>query len=311
MAKPFLKWAGGKTQLLEDIDDIIGDIRMDMDSFIYVEPFIGGGSVLLHLLETCSNMKYAIVNDLNSELINCYKVVADDAMYSQFKIELYRIQEDYNNCTDKKSFYDDIRKKYNDWMLSEKDDSLHLMGAVYFVFLNKCGFNGLYRVSKKSGYNVPWGQKDYLNIADFDNLDHVHMLLSEKVVFLQGDYKGTSFVNTLAKVDKQDVLFYLDPPYKPISSTSAFTSYTTEGFNDKSQEELKDFCVSIDEQGGYFLMSNSCVGDYFDKLYDGYTIKTVKAKRNINSDGTKRGDVDEVLISNYNIVYGKKENALF
>lgn len=297
MAKPFLKWAGGKTQLLDDIDDIIGEIRVNMDSFIYVEPFVGGGSVLLHLLETCSNMKYAIINDLNSELINCYRVVADNDAYVTLKEELYNIQESYNCSSDKKLFYEDIRSKYNLWMRSRKDTSIDVMGAVYFMFLNKCGFNGLYRVSKKSGYNVHWGQKEYLNIVDFDNLDYVHMLLNEKVIFMEGDYKNTAIVKDLCRVEKQDVLFYLDPPCR----SASFTNSTAVAFTDKSQEELKEFCDGIDKCGGYFLLSNSSEGDYIENMYSGYDIKVVKAKRNINSDGSKRGDVEEVLVTNYNI----------
>lgn len=307
MAKPFLKWAGGKTQLLDDIDDIIGDIRVNMDSFIYVEPFVGGGSVLLHLLDTCSNMKYAIINDLNSELINCYRVVADNELYPMFKDELYKIQDEYNSSGDKKFFYEDVRCKYNAWMRSRKNNSIDVMGAVYFIFLNKCGFNGLYRVSKKSGYNVHWGQKEYLKIVDFDNLDHVHVLLNEKVVFMEGDYTNTSIVKDFCRVDTQDVLFYLDPPCR----SASFTNSTTVAFTDKSQENLKLFCDDITSFGGYFLLSNSCEGDYIENLYKDYNIKVVKAKRNINSDGTKRGDVDEVLITNYDITNERESYKLF
>jgi DNA adenine methylase len=311
MAKPFLKWAGGKTQLMNDIESIIGDIRTGMESFVYVEPFLGGGSVLLYLLDTCSNLKYAIVNDINTELINCYKVVADDVLYYELKEKLYEIQKDYNESNDKKSFYDNIRKSYNEWMLSKKDDSLCVVGAVNFIFLNKCGFNGLYRVSKKSGYNVPWSQKGYLNIVDFDNLDRVHILLKDKVIFLNCDYKNISFISELKRVDKQNVLFYFDPPYKPLSSTSSFVNYSVGGFDDKSQVELRDICVDIDKNGGYFVLSNSSVGDFFDVLYKDFNIQKVKAKRNINSDASKRGYVDEVLITNFNISEENEKYRLF
>ena len=311
MAKPFLKWAGGKTQLLDKIDDIIADMRINSDSFIYVEPFLGGGSVLLHLLDKCSNMELAIVNDLNKELVNCYRVIASEKYYPLFKDAIRKLQDDYNKSLQKEQFYKTIRECYNLWMTTWDSVTPNVNGAVWFLFLNKCGFNGLYRVSKKSGFNVPWGQKDYLKMYDEDNLDHCHILLNEKVVFMTGDYRSTRSVLDIANIKNMDIIYYLDPPYKPVSKTASFTSYTTDGFTDLQQEQLKEFCDEISNNDGYFLMSNSVVDDYFDKLYDGYTIRIVKAKRNINSDGTKRGEVDEVLISNYNIEDGNKEIPLF
>ena len=311
MAKPFLKWAGGKTQLLNDIDDKLSCIRTQSDTFIYVEPFLGGGSVLFNVLERFPNIEFAIVNDLNKELINLYRVIASETMYPVFKEAIRTLQEDYNKSTQKNDFYKDVREKYNNWMLSWDSVSLNNDGAVWFLFLNKCGFNGLYRVSKKSGYNVPWGQKSYLNMYDEDNLDACHFVLNKKVVFMTGDYRATRTAIDIAKVKNLDVVYYLDPPYKPITKTSAFTSYTTEGFTDKQQEQLKEFCDEIDNNNGYFLMSNSAPDDYFDKLYDTYNISKVKAKRNINSDGNKRGEIDEVLIFNYEEIYGNKEIPLF
>ena len=311
MAKPFLKWAGGKTQLLNDIDDKLSCIRTQSDTFIYVEPFLGGGSVLFNVLERFPNIEFAIVNDLNKELINLYRVIASETMYPVFKEAIRTLQDDYNKSTQKDNFYKDVREKYNNWMLSWDSVSLNNDGAVWFLFLNKCGFNGLYRVSKKSGYNVPWGQKSYLNMYDEDNLDACHFVLNKKVVFMTGDYRATRTAIDIAKVKNLDVVYYLDPPYKPITKTSAFTSYTTEGFTDKQQEQLKEFCDEIDNNNGYFLMSNSAPDDYFDKLYDTYNISKVKAKRNINSDGNKRGEIDEVLIFNYEEIYGNKEIPLF
>ena len=299
MAKPFLKWAGGKTQLIDKIDDVLSDMRINNDSFIYVEPFLGGGSVLLHVLDNYSNCEFAIVNDLNKELVNLYRVIASEELYSEFKLRLRKEQEQYNNSEDKQTYYNNIRTLYNKWMLNNDIVKLSVDGAVWFLFLNKCCFNGLYRVSKKSGFNVPWGQKDYLRIYDEDQLDHCHVLLSEKVMFMSGDYKATRCAIDIGHIMRKNVVYYLDPPYKPVTKTQAFTSYTVDGFDDKDQEELKEFCDEVDNNGACFVMSNSCVDDYFDKLYSDYTVTTVKAKRNINSDGNKRGDVDEVLIFNY------------
>jgi len=297
MAKPFVKWAGGKAQLLDIIDDKIGDFREKSNGFIYVEPFVGGGSVLLHLLDTCSNLKYAIINDANEQLINVYKVVADNDLYPKFKDTLLDIQNQYNNDDMKKEKYILFRHQYNHWIKGETELS-NVWGAAAFVFLNKCGFNGLYRVNQKGEFNVPWGQKETLRLFNEDELDKTHILLNEKVAILFGDYKRTDVMLQVSKVEKLDIIYYLDPPYKPISNTSNFTSYTKDDFDDKEQERLKAFCDEIDQAGGKFLLSNSKCDDYFDELYKGYNIDTVAAKRQINSVGSKRGAVKEVLISN-------------
>lgn len=301
MVKPFLKWAGGKTQLLDKIDEIFTEMGIEDEPFIYVEPFLGGGSVLLYVLDNFHNCEFAIVNDLNKELINLYRVIASDDLYFEFKTRLRIEQERYNNSDDKQMYYNNIRTLYNNWMSNDEKLKLSIDGAVWFLFLNKCCFNGLYRVSKKSGFNVPWGQKGHLKLYDEDYLDRCHALLNEKVIFMTGDYKATRIALDMSRVANKKVIYYLDPPYKPITKTQAFTNYTVDGFTDKDQEELKMFCDEIHNNNGMFVMSNSCVGDYFNKLYNDYTVKTVKAKRNINSDGNKRGDVDEVLIFNYKL----------
>ena len=137
MAKPFVKWAGGKSQLINIIDEKIGDLRQNLKDFIYVEPFVGGGSVLFHLLETCSNMKYAVINDANEQLMNVYKVIADDKKYIEFKDHLYQIQTDYNNDLMKKEKYILYRYQYNHWIKGELALS-DAWGAAAFIFLNKC-----------------------------------------------------------------------------------------------------------------------------------------------------------------------------
>jgi DNA adenine methylase len=297
MAKPFVKWAGGKSQLLTQIDEKIGEFRDNLDEFIYVEPFVGGGSVLFHLLDTCSNLKYAVINDANEQLMNVYKVFADDYDYVDFKKHLYQIQEEYNSDWYKKEKYVLYRYQYNHWIKHEIKMS-DAWGAAAFIFLNKCGFNGLYRVNQKGEFNVPWGQKNHVNIFNEDELDKCHVALRDKVVIMTGDYRRTDVVLDFARKDKCDVIYYFDPPYKPISQTSSFTSYTKEAFDDDEQVALKQFCDQVDNQGGKFILSNSKCGDYFDKLYNKYTVDTINAKRMINSIGSKRGNVEEVLIHN-------------
>lgn len=301
MAKPFLKWAGGKTQLIDKIDDVLCNMIGNNERFIYVEPFLGGGSVLLHVLDNYSNCEIAIVNDLNKELVNLYRVIASDMLYSDFKLRSRIEQDRYNITEDKQNYYNNIRSLYNNWMLSYDGLSLSVDGAVWFLFLNKCCFNGLYRVSKKSGFNVPWGQKEYLKMYDEDNLDRCHILLNEKVMFMTGDYKITRAAIDMSNITKTKAVYYIDPPNKPVTKTQAFTSYTVDEFDDKDQEQLKCFCDEINNNDCGFIMSNSCVDDYVDNLYNEYTVTTVKAKRNINSNGDKRGEVDEALIFNYKI----------
>ena len=297
MAKPFVKWAGGKSQLINIIDEKIGDLRQKSKEFIYVEPFVGGGSVLFHLLETCSNMKYAVINDANKQLMNVYKVIADDKKYIEFKDHLYNIQTAYNNDLMKKEKYILYRYQYNHWIKGELTLS-DAWGAAAFIFLNKCGFNGLYRVNQKGEFNVPWGQKEHIYIFNEDELDKCHIALGSKVVFMTGDYRRTDVILDIAKMEKSDIIYYFDPPYKPVSQTASFTSYTKDAFNDQEQVNLKLFCDKIVENGGKFLLSNSKCGDYFDNLYYGYIIDTINAKRMINSVGSKRGNVEEVLIHN-------------
>jgi DNA adenine methylase len=299
MAKPFVKWAGGKSQLIQTIEYKIGELRQDSDGFIYVEPFAGGGSVLFHLLETCSNMKYAVINDMNEQLMNVYKVISDDDKYIEFKEHLYHIQNDYNDDPMKKEKYILYRYQYNHWI--KKDIKMSdAWGAAAFIFLNKCGFNGLYRVNKKGEFNVPWGQKEHIYIFNEDELDKCHIALNKRVVLMTGDYSRTDVFLDVARMEKCDIIYYLDPPYKPVSDTASFTSYTSDNFNDQAQEDLKKFCDRIDQNGGKFLLSNSKCGNYFENLYEGYQIDVIGAKRMINSVGSKRGKVEEVLISNSN-----------
>ena len=242
-------------------------------------------------------MKYAVINDANKQLMNAYKVIADDKKYIEFKDHLYNIQTAYNNDLMKKEKYILYRYQYNHWIKGELTLS-DAWGAAAFIFLNKCGFNGLYRVNQKGEFNVPWGQKEQIYIFNEDELDKCHISLGSKVVFMTGDYRRTDVILDIAKMEKSDIIYYFDPPYKPVSQTASFTSYTKDAFNDQEQVNLKLFCDNIVENGGKFLLSNSKCGDYFDVLYDGYIIDTISAKRIINSVGSKRGNVEEVLIHN-------------
>jgi DNA adenine methylase len=244
-------------------------------------------------------LKYAIINDANEQLINVYKVVADNDLYPEFKDTLLDIQNQYNNDDMKKEKYILFRHQYNHWIKGETDLS-NVWGAAAFVFLNKCGFNGLYRINQKGEFNVSWGKCESVKLFNEDELDKAHILLNEKVAILSGDYKRTDVMLQVSKVEKLNIIYYLDPPYKVVNVAPASGSslYVNDEFDDKEQERLKIFCDEIDHAGGKFLLSNSKYNDYFEELYDGYNIDTVAAKRRINSAASKRGAVKEVLISN-------------
>ena len=300
MAKPFIKWAGGKTKLIPQIDSLMSERLSRNKEFVYVEPFVGGGSVLFHLLDSYSNLKYAVINDANEQLMNCYRVIADNEKYNKFKTLAFKIQEDYNKDPMKQEKYNLMRFQYNHWIKGELwMDDIDVWGAVAFMFINKCGFNGLYRVNQKGECNVPWGQKDYLKMFNIDELDRCHVLLNEKVVIMCGDYHNTDIIVDVEKFHKDnDVMFYLDPPCKPIGESTSFVSYTKDVFSDENQVELKQFCDKINECGCKFIQSSPKIGDFFDNLYSEYNINAVSAKLNINSNGSKRGNIDEVLIYN-------------
>ncbi|MBP0016296.1 MAG: Dam family site-specific DNA-(adenine-N6)-methyltransferase [Cyanobacteria bacterium SBLK] len=294
-AKPFLKWAGGKSQLISEIQAVVLR-KFDRDrSFVYIEPFIGGGAFLFYILNHFSNLEKAIINDINSDLVQSYCTIKEEheALINSLAI----IEQEYYNLhtdTQKKNFYLKKRVEFNQTNVTDR-----IVKTTLLIFLNRTCFNGLYRVNQKGVFNVPFGKHKKPKICDRDNICAVHQCL-KNVDILQGD-----FAKTLDFAGK-NTLFYLDPPYKPLNPTSAFTAYSKENFGDRDQLRLKDFCDRVSQKGGHFLLSNSDVqnGDrdrsFFDDLYDAdYTIKRVKAKRNINSKGDSRGEISEVLISNF------------
>ena len=291
---PFVKWVGGKTQL---IPEIVPHISEDID--VYVEPFVGGGAIFFEVLETKLNIKKYIINDLNSELINTYKCIRDNC--DELISELHILSDEFNKSVDKKEYFKLIRKKYNSYSYSE----VSAEQAARFIFLNRTCFNGLYRVNKRGQFNVPFNNLSELDF-DYDNLKSINSRLAcIDLIILNKSYEAilSDLDNAIFKDEK--VFIYLDPPYKPVKADGNEVSYTAEGFGDKAQEELKTFCDCISARGFYFIESNSDPNEskYFDNLYNEYLIKRIYARRNINSDATKRGKINEVLISNFNITW--------
>ncbi len=293
LSKPFLKWAGGKTQLINTIKTFL---PKDFNSreITYVEPFVGSGAIMFWFLNNYPNIKKAVINDINADLINVYKVIASQpkeliTLLHQFQNEYYELS---NIAEKKKEYYYNKRDRYNH--RSEND----VTQAALFIFLNRTCFNGLYRVNKKNFFNVPVGSYKKPLICDEENILAVNKTL-QKVEILNDDFENTRLYAS------ENSFFYFDPPYKPISNTSSFNSYSKEEFNDNEQIRLRDFCRGLDEAGAQWLLSNSDVKDkesgicFFDTIYTDYYISRVQANRNINANPLKRGKLNELLISNY------------
>ena len=267
---PIVKWVGGKRQLLPEIMPLI-----NKKCSTYVEPFFGGGAVFFEL-----QPKKAIINDYNSELVNVYTVVRD---HSEELIEELEKHNRYNNG---EYFYMiralDRSEAYDTMSDTEK--------AARIIYLNKTCYNGLYRVNSAGQFNSPYGKYKNPNIVNEDSIRAMSRYLqSNKITIRQGDYKE------VLKGLRRGAFVYLDPPYMPISLSSSFTGYTENGFSYAQQVTLKEECDKLRKKGISFLQSNSDCPEIRD-LYREYEIRTVQAKRRINSKGNKRGEINEVLI---------------
>lgn len=292
-AKPFLKWAGGKTQLLPTLDSFLPESFQHEKSITYIEPFVGGGAMFFFMLQKYPNIKKAIINDINSRLVKTYTVIRDNP-YSLIDT-LFELQERFRgagNDESKKELFLKVRSRFNQGNISDIEE------AAYMIFLNRTCFNGLYRENSKGNFNVPFGRYSNPTICDEDLIIADSELL-QKVEILNGDFADTG--------DYADgyTFFYFDPPYRPLDATSSFNCYVKESFDDYEQIRLKDFYNSLSLEGHRGLLSNSdCKGRnvndvFLDELYKDFFIERVYAKRNINANASKRGVLTELLIRNY------------
>lgn len=293
--KPFVKWAGGKSQLLGDIQK---KYPAGLGNTIskYCEPFVGGGAVLFDILSKYS-MKEVLINDINAELSNTYEQIKyhiNDLIGS-----LQDIQDAFwpMRQEERKVFYYEKRKQFNHLKI-DGDEGVNLEKAVLFIFLNKTCFNGLFRVNRQGLFNVPMGAYKKPVICDSDNLLNISKLL-QKVTIKCGDYKEClSFADASTFV-------YIDPPYRPITQTASFTAYAETPFDDNEQISLEQFVNKLHKSGAKVVISNSDpknndeTDNFFDELYKSYSIIRVSAKRMINCNGENRGNISELLISNY------------
>ncbi|MDI9412145.1 MAG: DNA adenine methylase [Bacillota bacterium] len=300
-AKPFLKWAGGKTQLLAELSSRLpDDIKEKGLIKSYIEPFLGGGAFFFYLRKHYE-IRDAYLLDLNRELILTYKVVQEDP--DSLISYLNELEEKYRSSDKegrRKLFYQ-IRTLYNKQMkeINHNDYSLRWVErAGQLIFLNKTCYNGLFRQNKKGEFNVPHGRYKNPTICDVQNLREVSLAL-QGVKLIQADFlQAKSFVQRKSFV-------YFDPPYRPLSATSNFTSYAKEDFDDADQLRLANLFIDLDKAGASLMLSNSDpknsdeTDNFFDELYGGFSIERVLANRNINRDGKGRGKVTELIIRNY------------
>ena len=290
-ARPFIKWVGGKTQLLKDIEGMLPSNISTWENATYVEPFVGGGAVLFWILQKFPNIKTAIINDINVELICTYRVIQSDV--ENLIAELKKMESEYLSYNDagRKEYYLVKRKLYNSKSCSQ------VLTAALFIFLNRTCFNGLYRVNSKGEFNVPHGRYVNPKICD-EELLYLDSTILQRVKILCGDFSQTG------QYADSNTIYYFDPPYRPLSETSSFTSYSKGGFDDDEQKRLRDFCEEIASKNAHFIASNSDplnINDddrFFDDLYERFLIKRVNAARMINSKGDRRGPVSEIIISN-------------
>ena len=292
-ARPFVKWAGGKGQLLEQLDTLLPNDFAQREDLVYVEPFVGGGAMLFHVLAKYPNIKRAIINDANSELIDAYKTIKTNP--EELIRRLSKLQEEFGKCVTEElqqDMYLKLRDKFN----SRKSDALEMSSL--FIFLNKTCFNGLYRVNSKGEFNVPFGKAKNPTICDADNIRTLNRVF-QKVTILNCDFED------VMKSVKGKAFFYFDPPYRPLTQSAAFTAYAKGGFNDDEQRRLAQFCRKLDRAGHRWMLSNSDPhnvdpdDDFFEELYQGFDIKRVVASRAINSKGNGRGKIAELAIRNY------------
>lgn len=273
LVSPFVKWVGGKRQLLKEIEQ---ELPKDLSRLKFFEPFVGGGAVFFHL-----QPRSAAINDANPELVNAYEMIKTDVDGLINSLKTHKNDADY--------FYA-IRA------LDREEKFLKLSKierASRLIYLNKTCFNGLYRVNNSGEFNSPFGRYENPNIVNEPVLRAVSNFLNDNEIKIT----NLDYAEALKKIGKNS-LVYFDPPYHPVSDSSNFTGYVAGGWGEGEQKRLRDLCDQLTEKGVKFLLSNSSAPLIYD-LYKKYQIKTIKAARFINSVGTKRGDVDEVLIKNY------------
>ena len=298
--RPFVKWAGGKKSLIPQISNYYPIELKNNKIDTYIEPFVGGGAVLINILINYK-VKKAYAFDINKDLINCYNVIKNNVekLINELKVKEKKYMS--LEMKERKEYFYEIRTEYNSYKLEKENN---VKRASEFIFLNKTCFNGLYRVNKDDKFNVPFNNAKKPPICDSENLRNLSELI-KNVEFIWGNYYDSE------KYINGNTFIYFDPPYRPLNITSGFTSYTKFDFNDEDQKKLAKFYAKLDSNNVKLMLSNSNPKNtnkndtFFDDIYKDFYINEISARRNINSKGDGRGKVSELLILNYE---GKNDN---
>lgn len=295
-AKPFLKWAGGKGQLISQIREYLPkEILITGKIDKYFEPFVGGGAVFFWLAEEF-DIGRAYLYDINPEIVHAYKVIKSHVQKLVHILE--KLEHDYYRRTklQRETFYYEKRDAYNRFIERNSPEEV-LERVAHMIFLNKTCFNGLFRVNSSGAFNVPFGRYEAPTICDFENL------LAVRHALKHAEIECRDFAYCLEKADANS-LVYFDPPYRPLTRTANFTSYIKDGFDDDNQRRLKDVVDSLDKIGAKVVLSNSDPknvdpkDNFFDVLYRSYRIKRLQATRMINCNADRRGEIKEILVMN-------------
>lgn len=292
VGRPFLKWAGGKSQLLDAFVHCYPEELWSGGIVRYVEPFVGSGAVMFDIVQRFAP-EQVVINDQNPRLMQVYRVI--QTAVEDLIAELSIFQERYWAAAHeaRATMYYAVRDAFN------QHDGTDIHHAAQFIFLNRTCFNGLYRVNSRSAFNVPMGRYRKPMICDATNLRRAHTIL-EGVTILTGDY------HQVADYAGPKTFVYIDPPYRPLSATASFTAYSG-SFNDDDQRRLASFARKLGEKGARVMLSNSDSrhrnpeDDFFDALYHDFVLTRVPARRSINSRSDRRGPVDELVITSYSL----------
>ena len=296
MAKPFVKWAGGKGNLLKQLEQLLPENFDEQQDVTYIEPFVGGGAMLFHMLTHHKNIRRVVINDINADLIRCYQLIKNNPLLLIDKLRELEYLFYQHEFVDRKELFYIYRDRYNQDGLNQDER------AVLFLFLNRTCFNGLYRVNASGKFNVPYGRYKKPLICNEELIMEDHRLLNsvDAIIRVPGDYslvarhlghRGLNFV-------------YFDPPYRPLLNECNFKEYSNSPFGDQQQEELKRFCDNLSRRGCQIMLSNSDSknpdgSSYFEELYDGYAFTRILAPRFINAFPEKRVKLTEVVLMNY------------
>ncbi len=299
-AHPFLKWAGGKTQLLRQLSQRLPAEIKNGEITNYVEPFVGGGAVFFSLTNKFP-FKTRYIFDLNEELILVYRVIKKSTDKLIHELDFLESEYISGSNEDRERLFYSVRDLFNQKKQGinfQKYDPGWVTRAAYCIFLNRTCYNGLFRMNRKGEFNVPFGKYKNPRILNKNNLREVACILN-KTSIIPGDFTGCK------KYVDNKTFVYLDPPYRPISTTSSFTAYSKDGFSDKDQDRLAGLFHELDKKGAKIMLSNSDPRSenpndpFFEELYSDYTIERVPARRIINCNGSDRGQINELIITNY------------